>query len=688
MAGRPNKLSRFWQEVKRRKTDRVIVLYAAAAFTILELIEMLGPALSLPDGTMIFMIVILSIGFPVTVIFSWIFNITPGGIEKTRPLSEKKRHSKQMELRTWKSTTLISIIVIIALIFYNIVKGSIGINEIRRIEKTIAVLPFKNTSDNDKHAYFGDAITDEIIMQLQKIRKFTVRSMTSVMQYKDTEKSISVIGKELNANFIVEGSIQLFDDQFRIRVQLINANKDYHLWGDIYEENWKDIFTVQPEIAKQIADNLKTVLTPEEIKKIEKNPTNNINAYSEYLSGNKIGDEARYFFLRGNMYIDSTIVESAIESYNKAIEYDPSFALAYAKRAITYSTSYYLGSRDPVIETKCKEDIEKALEIDPELTEAQIAYGFYYYYCKQDYPEALKHFKNASDKNPDNWEPIFYMASVHRRYGNWPTSQSLMTRVLKYNPQDALVLTNIGISYDYLRKYDSAQIYHEKAINVMPKWESPYINGIESLILENGTTEKARNLLDSAINKTGKSFLSLKILLDIYDGKFDEALIETKKILNKEDLSDRTFPNDYSDKLLLCGMVNRYLNNSDASKAYFDSALVVLNKDLDKDPENAELYSKIGIAYAGLKNKMKAVEAGEKAVKLTEDNVLKEMDRKEDLARIFVMLEDFESCLKQIDYLLKNPSCFSLKLLQVDPVWKPLIFHPEFQGLLIKYSKI
>ena len=280
------------------------------------------------------------------------------------------------------------------------------------------------------------------------------------------------------------------------------------------------------------------------------------------------------------------------------------------------------------------------------------------------------------------------MASVHRRYGNWATSQSLMTRVLKYNPQDALVLTNIGVSYDYLKKYDSARIYHENAINVMPKWESPYINSIENLILNSGTTEEARNLLDTAITKTGKSFLSLKILLDIYDRKFEEALIETKKILNKEDLSDRTFPNDYSDKLLLCGMVNRYLNNSDASKAYFDSVLVVLNKELDKDPENAELYSKIGIAYAGLKNKMKAVEAGEKAVKLTEDNVLKEMDRKEDLARIFIMLEDFESGLKQIDYLLKNPSCFSLKLLQVDPVWKPLIFHPEFQDLLIKYSKI
>lgn len=337
-----NRFSRFWQEIKRRKTDRVIVLYAATAFVILQLADILAPALSLPSWITTFIIVVLAIGFPVAGILSWFFDITPKGIEKTKPVSEKKKHKVHENVSVWKSTTFVSIIIIIALLAFNIVKGTVGTGEIRRMDKTIAVLPFTNMSDSNEHSYFGDAITDEIIMQLQKIEKFTVRSFTSVLQYKERDIPVTAIARELEANFIVEGSVQTFNDRFRIRVQLVNAVKDYHFWGDIYEEEWKDIFTVQLEIAKKIADNLKTVLTRDEIRRIEKHPTDNASAYSEYLSGKQIGDEARYFFLRGIRYTDSTGFENAIRSYDQAIRYDSSFALAYAKRAILYTWSYYI----------------------------------------------------------------------------------------------------------------------------------------------------------------------------------------------------------------------------------------------------------------------------------------------------------------------------------------------------------
>jgi len=528
MVEKSNKFSRFWQELKRRKTNRVIVVYAATAFVILQLVEILAPALLLPEWTTTFIIILLAIGFPLTAIFSWFFDITPGGIEKTKPVSAKKKHKTEVELRAWKGTTLLSGIVIIALVLFNIIKGGIGTYEISKLDKSIAVLPFENLSDKLEHAWFGDAITDEIIMQLYKIKRFDVRSRTSIMQYKETDKTSPEIARELNVNFLVEGSTQLIDDQLRIRVQLIRAAKDGHLWGETYEGNTKDILAVQIEIAKKIADELDLVLTPEEIKKIEKGPTGNFNAYSTYISGNKIRDEAWYHLMRGNKYSDSTSFDDAIRMYDKAIEYDPLFALAYAKRAITRSWIYYTRSGDNANVLKCKEDIDKALELDPELTEAQIALGFYYYYVEHNYPEALKYFKKASDMSPENWEPVFYMALVHRRYGNWDMSQSLMSKVLKYNPQDALILTNIGLSYDYLRSYDSALIFHEKAINVIPDWESPYVNKIETLVRKNGSTGEARIIMDRAILKTGKSFLKIKVLLDIYDGKYSEVLNQTE----------------------------------------------------------------------------------------------------------------------------------------------------------------
>ncbi len=690
MAEKSNKFSRFWQELKRRKTNRVVVVYAATAFVILQLVSILAPALLLPDWTITFIIILLAIGFPITIIFSWFFDITTGGIEKTKPLSEKKKHKTESEIRTWKSTTLISIIIIIALIGFNIVRGSIGSNEIKRSEKSIAVLPFEIWCDTKEYSHLGDAIANEINTHLTNIKEFHVISTTSTSQYKGPDRpTLKQIGKELNVNYIVEGSFELLKGDVSVNVQVINAKNDYHIWAKEFNGKLEELQSIRASINIKIAEGLKVVLSPEEKEQIEKDLTTNFEAYSRYLSGNKITGMAWHFFLRGNLYTDSTSFKDAINNYDKAIKYDPAFALAYAKRAITRSSIYYIGgSKNSDNILKCKEDIDKALEIDPELTEAQIALGFYYYYCKQDYPEALKHFKEASDQNPENWEPIFYMALVHRRYGNWATSQSLLTKVLKYNPQDALVLTNIGLSYDYLKNYDTALIYHDKAIKVMPNWESPYINKIETLIRKNGSTGDAKNLMDTAILKTGKSFIKIKILLDIYDGKFEEALIQTKKILYKTDLFDNTFLNNHGEKLLLCAMVHSYLNNPDRARTYFDSALVFLKKELIKDPENSMKYSNIGIAYAGLKSKSKAIEAGEKALKLTEDNALKESDRKRDLAQIYVMLGDFDSSLKQIDDLLKNPSCFSLKLMQLDPVWKPLIYQPGFQKILTGYSKI
>lgn len=689
MADKSNKFSRFWQELKRRKTDRVIVIYVATAFAILQLVNDISPALSLPDWITTFIIILLGIGFPLTIIFSWFFDITPGGIEKTKPVSDKKKHTKESEIRTWKGATLISIIVIIGLLLFNIVRGGIGSNEIKNLEKTIAVIPFRCWSDDDRFSYLGDAIPDEINTSLTKIRGFHIISATSTIAYKNQDKlPVKQIARKLGVNFIIEGSVELLKEVVTINIQIIIAKYDDHIWAEKFSDKLDNIQALRTNICNMIAEQLKIKLSPSEIEQIEKKQTNNFNAYSRYLSGNTLSDEARYFFTRGNMYADSTSFEKAIANYDIAIEYDTLFALAYAKRAIAYSWYYYTWSKNPENIVKCKEDVDKALEIDPELTEAQIAMGFYYYYCMHDYPEALKHFKKAVEKNPENWEPVFYMALVHRRYGNWAMSQSLMPRVLKYNPQDALILTNIGLSYDYLRNYDSALIFHEKALKVMPNWESPYINKIETLIRKSGSTTEARLLMDTAIVNTGNNFIKLKIMLDTYDRRFKEALTQTEKILNKTDLSDGTFLKNRGEKLLFCAMLNNYLDIKTVARTYFDSSRIYFEKQLIKYPENPTLFSNLGISYAGMRNRLKAIEAGEKALNLTKDNVLQATETKESMAQIYTMLGDFENALRYIDDLLLNPSLFSLKLLQVNPVWKPILFLPEFQGLLIKYSKL
>ena len=689
MAEKSNRFSRFWKELKRRKTERVLIVYAATAFVILQLADILTPAL-LPEWSKMFIIIILVIGFPITAIFSWFFDITPGGIEKTKPLSGKKRSTTQKELKTWKSTTLISFIVIIALLLFNVIKGSIGSYEIKRIEKSLAVIPFDEMiCDSKEYSHLGDAIANVISTTLTGIEGFKVVSYTSSSRYKGTNRpDIKQIGRELGANFIVEGSFELLKGIISFNVQVINAKSGYHIWAEEFSGRVEELQTIRTNINIKIADALKIALSPEEIKQIKKDPTANFDAYSDFLRGNRMYEDAIYYTIIGNKYFDSLRFASAIENYDKAIKDDPNFALAYAKRAITRSQIYYTSeSNDLDNIIKCKEDIDKALEIEPELSEAKIALGFYFYFCKKDYQEALKNFKDASDRNPENWVPIYWMSMVRRRNGNWAMSQSLMAKVLKCNPQDALVLTNIGLSYDYLKNYDTALIYHDKAIKAIPNWKSPYINKIETLIRKNGSTGEAKNLMDTAIQKTGKSFLRMKILMDIYDRKFEKALNQIEKVLNKTDLSDNSFLNSHSEKLLLCATIHSYLNNPESARTYFDSALVFFKKELIANPESAEINSSTGIAYAGLKNRLKAIESGEKAIKLTEDNALYIGERMRDLAQIYVMLGDYDKSLKLIEELLKNPSCFSLGLMRLDPVWKPLIYRPEFQNILIKYSK-
>jgi tetratricopeptide (TPR) repeat protein len=200
---------------------------------------------------------------------------------------------------------------------------------------------------------------------------------------------------------------------------------------------------LQVEIAEQMASNLKTVLSPEEKAKIEKDPTKNANAYLKYLSANILSHDAYYYVLTGNQFIDSINFTSAIQMYDKAIKDDPDFALAYSKRSIARSWGYHTGQLDTSNFAQCKADAYKAFEIEKDLVDAQIALGFYYYYCVEDYQQAITHFSSAKKMDPDNYQPPFYMAMVYRKMGTGKL-QDLIMKVIEEEPQDALILINIG----------------------------------------------------------------------------------------------------------------------------------------------------------------------------------------------------------------------------------------------------
>jgi TolB-like protein/tetratricopeptide (TPR) repeat protein len=548
-------------------------------------------------------------------------------------------------------------------------------------EKSIAVLPFENIGADENNLWLGDALTEEVISQLCKINDLVVRPRTSVMKYRTATKSIPDIGQELRTNYIIEGSYQIFNEIVRITVKLISVRMDEQLWSDVFEGTWDALHGMQTDIAIRTAAILETVLTPEEKARIEKNPTGSAGAYKDYLKANVLSDNALYYLLAGNKFVDSISFAAAIEMYDRAIDEDPEFALAYARRAIARSWGYYTGQLDPSHTDKCKADAERALELENDLPDARVALGFYNYYCMEDYREALAQFSLAAEMDPANYQPPFYMAMVYRKTGEWQKSQDLLRKVIADEPQDALVLINIGTSYTFMHSFDTAIAFYRQAIDVMPEWSGPYINLIETSILRDGNTARAREVLDTLTSQTGESNHYYETLLDIYDGKYREAL---------NDLRSSTDDNFEFPGLrhLMHGLTYSLLNDEKMTYLYYDSALVLYKMMIIENPDDCYSYSCCGLAYAGLGNATDAVIAAKTAVQLARDDNMVKQDMITNLAKVYTMTGNYPEAFRQIEYLMTHPSWFSLKLLEIDPSWRGLSEAPEFRAMSAKMSLI
>jgi serine/threonine-protein kinase len=381
-----------------------------------------------------------------------------------------------------------------------------------------------------------------------------------------------------------------------------------------------------------------------------------------------------------NNFMESISFKSAIEAYDNAIKEDSLFAEAYAKRAIARAWGYNTGQIDSTHIVKCMDDIIKASELNKDLPEIQIALGFYYYYCKHELDKALEYFSIAYEKTPDDFQPLFYMAMVHRKKAEWRKCMNQIRKLIELDPQDALCLTNIGMTYQYFHNYDSALMFHQKAIDIMPIWPSAYKNMIETLILKNGNTAEARACMDTAVHRTRGNFTEIKIVLDIYDRKYADALQKTEK----------SHPNDYynqGDKQLYLAEINHLMNNLKNARLYYDSALVILNNNLIDSRENQIIHGHIGIAYAGIGNKENAIVEGNKAIDLYKYDNFDKSDMAINLAKIYTMIGEYDQAINYIDILLRIPSMFSIELLQLDPIWEPLYNHPKCQLLIKKYLK-
>ena len=485
----------FLEELKRRKVFRVAASYAVVAFIIMQLVEIVFPIFDFPQWTSQFVIILVLIGFPISVILSWVFDRTPQGYIKTE---SKNKLVEETDVKSKKSKSFFKNNknwLLVAGVIAGILIGRFGqasTNTERIInEKSIAVLPFDNLGSDGDDEYFADGMTEDILTELSKIKDLLVISRTTIMKYKNSNKSLKDIGKELGVANILEGSIRRVGERVRITGQLINATNDQHLWAEKYDRDIKDIFAVQDEVANAIANALRIELSDEEAMMISQSSTKSIEAYDYYIKGRRLS----YFY-------ESAKREEALENYRKAIEIDPDYALPYAGISrVRMSQATFQAMENEFTSIALKEAEEygkKAVLLGPNEAEAHFALGFFY---------------NQTEK--------------------YNLAFSSLNKTLMLNPSHAHAHDEIGDVYLYnYGDFDRAIPWYNKALMRDPelvpsKWFKAEI------LLRSGQVNDGLGLIEEALDQHPNviQFSTLKHAGLMMVGKYKEAY---EFILNQE----------------------------------------------------------------------------------------------------------------------------------------------------------
>jgi len=542
-------------------------------------------------------------------------------------------------------------------------------------QNMLVVLPFENLGLPEDE-YFADGITEEITSRLAALRGLGVISRSSAIRYKKTEKTIKEIGEELGVDFVLEGTVRWDrspEGKGRVRVtpQLIRVSDDTHLWSDRYDREIEDIFAVQSDIAEQVIRQLDITLLEPERQALKAKPTENLDAYQAYLKGIN--------YVRGVYYLEENL-RLAVQMFERAVELDPKFALAFAELSRTRSfLIHYRYDLSEESKAKAKEAADQALELQPNLPEGHLALGDYYYSCHREYDRALKELVIAEKGLPNDSQVLLIIGAVRRRQGNFEEAISYFKKAFELSPQNANFPRELGNTYQTLRRYSEAEHYVNLAISIAPDQAGGYRYKAWNYWLWQGSLEKARATLEQ-MPKADKFTIGDLVDQNLYERNYQAAL---------ELLSNEFIEYYEGEKAVRTGNVYQLLNEPELARRSFDSTRILLEKRVREHPDNPDFHSFLGLAYAGLGRKEEAVHEGKIAVELypVSKDALNGPDYVYSLAEIYVMVGEYDAAIDQIEYLLSIPCLFSIPLLQIDPTWDPLRDHPRYQKLLKKHSK-
>jgi TolB-like protein/Tfp pilus assembly protein PilF len=447
----------FLTELKRRNVYKVAIAYGVVAWLLMQVASQIFPFFEIPNWAVRLVVLLLVIGFPVAIILAWAFELTPEGLKRTEVADELPRKSEQK--RAWIYVVIIAGAVAAGLFFFGRYTSSKQGAEMS--EKSIAVLPFENRSEDKANAYFAEGVQDEILTRLSKIADLKVTSHTSTQHYKSVPENLAEIAKQLGVAHILEGSVQKSGDTVRVNVQLIKAANNSHVWAETFDRKLTDIFSVESDVAKAIADQLRAHITRQEEQVIAAKPTKNIEAYDAYLRG-------RYFWNKRT----SDGIKHAIEHFQQSIERDPDFALGHAGLADSYiALTFYNFAAPHETMPKAKESAIKALALDNTLAEAHASLAHILMNYDWNWSAAEKEFKRSIELKPDyatahEWYAIHYLTAT----GRLEEAVQEMKKALELEPASLVMNTFMGATLYYAGRYDEAIDQCRRTIEMDPNF--------------------------------------------------------------------------------------------------------------------------------------------------------------------------------------------------------------------------
>ncbi len=656
--------------MRRRKVYRVAAGYAVAGWLIIQVAVTVFPILELPIWATRLVVFGVLGGFPFVLILGWAFDFGPGGIHVTPEPAAECPPAYPTRTKNLSVLALTGLVISVAVGYFFFAQSHTA------LDKSIAVLPFINFSDDPENAHFADGMQDDVLTNLARIRSLKVISRTSVMPYRGVTRNVREIGKALGVATILEGSVRRDGNRVRVNVQLIDASNDKHLWAQIYDRELTDVFAIQTDLAQEIASALKATLSPGEQERIERQPTQNSEAYLLCLQAHEI------FNRPDRRHDDLARAESL---YERAIQLDPKFALAQARLSQLESWSYYAVEPVATRMQKARAAAAEALRLEPRLAEAHLAQGLIYYYLDRDYERALAELQTAQEDLPNDAVVFRLMAAIMRRQGNWAESNTQYEKAITLDPKDPILLENMGWNYVATRDYAKARKVLDRAVEVAP--DTFTIRELRARVefYEKDDLEPMRQLLANwPENADPNGTITLaRYNYFLYERRYPKLLQILERSPAQKSRGETNAP---ISKAYLMATVYRLLNEKANAAASFDDARVQAEAAVKASPEDGPRHALLGLIYAGLGRCEEALAEGEHAVELLPeakdafDGPLLTVSR----ARIAVLCGDRATALTLLEGSIRVPAGITPNELRRDPTWDPLRDEPRFRQLLRK----